>query len=668
MAIYNLAIAVMLLPLLGALSSFLAETYRRAAQICLFFTLLSAGVGVFLLGWRFGHPHDGVLDNVYAFWAFDPSGGATPAIANPGLERFQPQIGVHVDSLSLVFMPLIAVVGGLTQWHSMLSSRGDPEYRRIFWLTSSLIASLLALAVSASLFQMLLMWGVSGALSWMLMTHWWQQKAHVVAARRSFIVNRIGDLALLLSCVLVFVKFGSNALQQPPPSGQTVTDPLAFTTLSHEVGLAVNGQIAGVGMRTLAIIGVLCAIAALIRLAQLPFHIWLLDSEDAPLPAMLLAAALLPLSGGLLLARVYPLMLAVPHLLGVIAVAGALTALVAAAMALVQTDMARLVLTLAVAQLGLVTACLGVGGFSNSLQMMATYSAFTVALFLAAANMVRAYRTRDIYEMGGAWHKMRKSSLVMGAWVAATAGLNLMSYTVISALLRNSLPNGGAVTRFVEVITVVLVVLATTLLSAAAARLWLRVCTGELRKRRGIQVERIAEVAGAMWRSAAAAVVVGFGIVAMGFPAVSVTFSHFVFFGDHRQELPVVGWAVALALLGGLVGLALGAAIPRHRPALEAGPLAVRWLAQGAYAQTGLPAAAAWCGQRLGDLAVRSDVELTDRFFGGVGEGYQLLEDAAGQARTRRLPAYIASGVAVGALIAVATCLYATGHFPRLGA
>jgi NADH:ubiquinone oxidoreductase subunit 5 (subunit L)/multisubunit Na+/H+ antiporter MnhA subunit len=548
---FALSWLTLLLPLLGALASFIAETPRRAAQICVSFTGLAFLMSIVVLGYRVLH-HQGSADpyeSVITF--FNMQNTDTTLFPN----IIQAEVGVHVDNLSTLFATLITCLGTAAQMHAAVVLRGDAGYRRFFWVACLLVGGLLAVDFSGSLFQTWLGAGLMTLATLLLGLHWWQREGAGDAARRGYITLLAADLGLLFALVFNLAKFGLA----PTASGQTSLDPYSYTLLDGFWLATGAGHMANAGTRTLTVMALVFIAVILVRAAQLPFTGWLSGLREAPLPALGLLGGAALLAGPLVAEQVYPLFLVAPHTLSVLALAAAASAALLGAGALFSDDIYRVGLLSAAAQAGLALAAMGAGGYSDGLFAAFGAAPTALLLFVVAGNLVRVYRTRLVSEMGGAFSRVRRTATGLLVWAVAVAGANLGGYHVLAAVFRNRSPRPtvelGATTR---VVVAVLVILSLALLALAGFRVLARVAMGEPVRRRGFDVQRMAEVEPrlrrVLWLAVAATVLTALcGIPGLsGFSAgktyvSGLTFSHWVFFGPIRQQLPVDGTALAVA-------------------------------------------------------------------------------------------------------------------------
>jgi NADH-quinone oxidoreductase subunit L len=423
------------------------------------------------------------------------------------------------------------------------------------------------------------------------------------------------------------------------------------------------------------LLAVLLVLPALARAAQLPFTGWLTGLREAPLP-VLAAIAMSLLTGVVLLARVYGLLLATRHILSIVAVIGAVGAVTLSLACLVSRDIYRVALLAATAQIALAITALGAGGYSAGLLIAVVSAPLSLLLLVIAASLARAYRSRDITQMGGAWRRMRRTSLSLGFWAIAAAGLDLVGYDVVSTVFLNRFPNGGHMTGWVQDLVAVLAIAAVVLTALYAFRLVLTVCAGTPAARRGFVAERLTEAEPRLrglqgWAAGATvgAILIGLpGIGAIGqgkgrIPA--LTFSHWIYFGSSHQALPLNGSALlvaALALAAGVAGVALVSRLRLERlgarlglPRLvAAAPVALAWTL----------ARVTGAGEALAGEVVAVDDGLVEPLFDSAGESVEVAAWALDRVRARRLRIGLGVMLTLVLLLVGASVLAASGHFP----
>lgn len=677
--ILNLTWAIVLLPVVGVGVAFLAESPRRAAQTGIAFTGIALAAAVVVLLYRLTHVVP-AYENTETFWDLQ-STTASAADSRHFPTDFLVLWGIRVDPLSVSFMASTLVLSLAAQVHALASLRGDAGFRRFFWLAGLLTFGLLAMIASPNLFQFWLGWEVTAVAAWVLAAHHWQRPGIGVLSTRTFVVLRIADLALLLGLVMTFGKFGRSVGLLPPPSGALTSDPFSFSVLASQWHLGHIGVVAGVGARTLVVLSVLFVLAAAIRSTIGPFHVWMGGALEAPAAGLALVAVAAVVPAGLLIARLYPLLLEAPHLLTALALVGALGAAGAAALALAQRDLFRLGMFATASQGGLVLAAFGMGGFSPALFALFTASCLAVLYFLVAANLTRAYRTRDVAECAGARRRMPRTTLALGAWAMGISGLSLNTYSVLSATFRNARPAGGGATgTLTQVLVAAGVLVAMVLTALYAFRLYFLVAGGEAVRRRGFDVSRLREAELPARRAVQIALAAAIVATLAGIPGVNsfnlgsrrvpgLTFSHFIFYGATRQRLAVDFAALALAAIvavGGALAArwmfspaAGGAANPvRARlsrlSALLAGPTPGERVV--AIVPTGFVSAAG--------VLEEVDRQLLEPIPDAMGESVALLSGWLARLRTVRIAASTAAAFAVIVIVLAASVLAVTGHFP----
>lgn len=665
---YALSWLTMLLPLGGALVSFVAETPRRAAHACVVATGLAFAVGLAVLGFRLAHyqtsgqPYESLL----TFMVMHPD--ETQLFPSD----FHPQFGVRVDNLSLTFGALAAFLSLMAQVHATVVLRGDAAYRRFFWVVGILTGGVLGAIFSPNLFQSWLAAGLATSATLLLGLHWWQRERSAESATRSFLTLLAADLAMLFVLVFTIAKLGEYAGTQSPPAGEDVSDPYSYLMFGPAVSAAQSGLVLGTGTRSLTLLSLIVIAVALIRSAQAPVTGWLTSLVEAPLPALALLGSAPLLIGVVLLARTYPLLLATPHMLTLLALVAAASAVVLAVATLLARDIYRIALLASAAQLGLALAALGMGGFSPGLFATFVGAPAGLLIVLVAGNLVRVYRTRLITEMGGAFRRVRRTSTALAVWAVAVAGGDLAGYHVLSAVFRDQPPGAAPVSAAGRDAVAALVIIAMTVLAVAAFRVVWTVGAGEPVRRRGFVVERIAEVEPRLRRLLVPAMLAVLVAALCGIPGVTsfdsgrthvpgLTFSHWVYFGTIRQQLAVSGPALAVDLVLVAVGAGFGA-FAFSSPAR--GDVLARLGALGRIPWGVLARPVAGLAVTTGTLLERADSTVLTPLLEAPAAGLDLASGAAQRLRTSR--AATAAAVALLAVIVAAglAALAAAGHLP----
>jgi NADH:ubiquinone oxidoreductase subunit 5 (subunit L)/multisubunit Na+/H+ antiporter MnhA subunit len=656
-AIYNAAWAIPFLPLLGALGSLGVETQRRAAQLCVAFSGLSFVVAAVVLGVRITHASGAPFDSLLTFFSMTPPEGATFAT------QFQAQVGVHVDALSASFAAAIAFATLVIQAYAVTAMRGEHGYRRFFCASSALAFCTTGFVLSPNLFDSMIMWVGASAALYILLTLSWQRADTARRALRAMIVLTAGDIALTLGVVFTWIKFGVFSSLLQAPAGQTIADPFSFNVISQGVIATLHQGVASAGPRALLVMGIVFLVAAAVRSAQFPFTVWLTDTASSAAPVVALAAATVAPLGIFLVARIYPMAAHAPRALPVFALVGGVSAALAAATAIAQRSITRIAACAVAAELGFGLVAVGMGGYSPGVFIALTSVFTSTLLLLAVGNAARVYRTDDITEMGGAWTKLRTTSVALGVWALLAGGVGLSAYYAVSSALSGADPAGGVFSASERIVVTAVTVAAAALVALAAGRLVLSVTSGAVARRRGFQHDRVAEVENTLrrpiWLAIAAAVVA----VLVGLPGLE-PFMRFVFYGQHQQPIGLDGAAVLIALLA--LAFGFGAAYlwfnpARHRAAAASGGWPLRVAAEGFYVE------------RLTDLASQPilaiagrvssfDEQVTAPIAASVGESVDDAATLVGLVRNARFARHLAGGIVVVAILALLSVLAATGH------
>ena len=290
------------------------------------------------------------------------------------------QVGLIVDSLTAVMLVVITVVSLMVQIYSQGYMHGDPGYHRYYAWMSLFTASMLGLVLADNLLLMFVFWELVGLCSYLLIGFWFHRPSAANAAKKAFIVTRIGDFGFLAAILLIFAQAGT------------------FDTAElHE--MAVAGTLAGAAL-TWAAIGIFAG--AVGKSAQFPLHVWLPDAMEGPTPvSALIHSATMVSAGVFLVARTFPLFEHSIPALTTVAVIGGVTAIFAASMGLVATDIKRVLAYSTISQLGYMMLGLGTGGVAIGIFHLFNHAFFKALLFLGAGSVNHATGTFDMRLMGG---------------------------------------------------------------------------------------------------------------------------------------------------------------------------------------------------------------------------------------------------------------------------
>ena len=292
---------------------------------------------------------------------------------------FSANMAFLVDPLSSVMLLVITGVGFLIHVYSIGYMHDDPGYSRFFSYLNLFVFFMLLLVMGSNYLLMFVGWEGVGLCSYLLIGFWFKNHDYNKAANKAFIMNRIGDLGLLLGVILIFINFGS---------------------IDYDI---VFPNATSINSVTLTWITVLLFIGAIGKSAQIPLYTWLPDAMAGPTPvSALIHAATMVTAGVYMVARNNILYSLSPLALQLVLVIGLCTALFAATIALLQNDIKKVLAYSTVSQLGLMFVALGLGAYSSGIFHMVTHAFFKALLFLGAGSVIHALQgEQDIRRMGG---------------------------------------------------------------------------------------------------------------------------------------------------------------------------------------------------------------------------------------------------------------------------
>ena len=316
------------------------------------------------------------------------------------------RLGFELNRLNALMIVVVATVSLLVLVYSAGYMRGDPRIGVYYAYVSLFSASMFGLVMSAHLVQLYVFWELVGLGSFLLIGFWYAKPEAKAAAKKAFVMTRIGDAGLLAAILLLFWNMPDHALD--------------FTSLHN--AFADGRSPVSEPMTTL--IALLVFLGAVGKSAQLPLHTWLPDAMEGPTPiSALIHAATMVAAGVYLVARMYDLFLASPEAMAIVAYIGAVTALMAATVGAVLTDIKRVLAFSTVSQLGYMMMALGAGAYAAGVFHLFTHAFFKALLFLAAGSVIHAVHTQDIREMGGLAARMRTTAATFAIGALALAGV-----------------------------------------------------------------------------------------------------------------------------------------------------------------------------------------------------------------------------------------------------
>jgi NADH-quinone oxidoreductase subunit L len=386
-----LAVAALALPFAAFVLIAAVRPLRRAGGVAGGVSILAIGAaGALAAAAWLGAAPGGGGRGVAVTWAWIPADDGPMAT-----------VGVLADGLALTMCLLVTGVSFLVQVYSLhyLADEPRPALGRYYAYQSLFAFSMLGLVLAPSFVQMFVFWELVGLCSYLLIGFWYDRPSAARAAVKAFWVTKLGDLGFVAGIVMLWSVTGTFELQAL-------------------FGMATAGTLPLDG---LAPIMLLIYLGAVGKSAQFPLHVWLPDAMEGPTPvSALIHAATMVTAGVYMVVRAYPLFALVPDLLTLIAWVGAFTALLAASMACVETDVKRVLAYSTVSQLGYMMAAAGAAAPAAAFGHLLTHGVFKALLFLGAGVVIHAFHTNDVFRMGGLG---RRAPMVALPFVVATLAL-----------------------------------------------------------------------------------------------------------------------------------------------------------------------------------------------------------------------------------------------------
>lgn len=362
--------------------------------------------------------------------------------------------GFEVNQLNALMLVIVSLVSFLVHTYSKGYMHGDDRFHVFYAYLGLFTFAMLGLVLSPNLLQTYIFWELVGVGSFLLIGFYFYKEEAKAAAKKAFIMTRIGDVGLLIGMILLFWQVGSFEYD--------------------EIFSAVDNGAVSAGMITLT--AILIFIGAVGKSGQFPLHTWLPDAMEGPTPvSALIHAATMVAAGVYLVAALFPLFTASKAALMTVAVVGAVTAIFAASIGLVQKDIKRVLAYSTVSQLGYMMLALGSAGYVAGVFHLMTHAFFKALLFLAAGSVIHAVHTQNIEEMGGLWKKLRLTGPLFLIGTLAISGVPLFSgFFSKDEILIAAWANGNTVLFWLAVI-------AAFFTAFYMFRLFFMVFTGEAR-------------------------------------------------------------------------------------------------------------------------------------------------------------------------------------------
>ena len=315
--------------------------------------------------------------------------------------------GFFVDPVTIAMLGLVTFVALMVQIYSLGYMHGDPRINWYFAVHALFAASMLTIILADSFLLLYVAWELVGVCSYLLIGFWHERPAAREAAKKAFIVTRIGDVGLLIGILLLWREVGTFSMTD-------AFEAVHAGTLSEGVTIAA---------------ALLLFMGAMGKSAQIPFHVWLPDAMEGPTPvSALIHAATMVVAGVFLVARTYPLFDAYDAVpLMVVAIVGLVTALVTATIALVATDIKRILAYSTVSHLGLMMLSLGAFGYTAAIFHLLAHGFAKALLFLGAGSVIHSTEKQEISELGGLRRVMPITTIVFAIGAASLGGIPILA-------------------------------------------------------------------------------------------------------------------------------------------------------------------------------------------------------------------------------------------------
>ncbi len=327
-----------------------------------------------------------------ALWTWVPAG------------PLQVDLGFHVDALTAALLIVVTTIGMLVHVYSIGYMAHDDGAWRFFAYLNLFMFSMLLLVLASSWLLVFAGWELVGLCSYLLIGFWFHKRSAALAAKKAFIVNRVGDVGFALGIMAIFLNTGTLDIQK---SLTALTAPGASFPIP------------------IAVVALLVFAGAMGKSAQFPLHVWLPDAMEGPTPvSALIHAATMVNAGVYLVARANPLFAHAQDAMVVVAAIGIFTAIFAASIAFTQTDIKRVLAYSTLSQLGYMFAALGVGAYTAAIFHLMTHGFFKGLLFLDSGSVIHAvHEEQDMNRMGGLWRKIPITHWTMLVASIAIAGI-----------------------------------------------------------------------------------------------------------------------------------------------------------------------------------------------------------------------------------------------------
>ncbi|MBZ0199450.1 MAG: NADH-quinone oxidoreductase subunit L, partial [Ignavibacteriaceae bacterium] len=375
----QLAVAVLFIPLLGfVFSIFMGKKLKWAYLIETSLLFIALGIAVTIAFVKLGYLTDSRIVSEFEWINL----GNTPLLGWIKIE-----LGILLDNIAVIMLVAVLLISFLVHLFSIAYMKDDIRYNRYFAYLGLFTFSMIGIVITHNLLMMYMFWELVGLSSYLLIGFWYEKKSASDAGKKAFIVNRIGDLGMLVGILILYTTY--------------------HTFSFDKIFLAISGQQLPFDSGFwLTVTGILLFGGAIGKSAQFPLHVWLPDAMEGPTPvSALIHAATMVAAGVYFVARMFPILTG--DALFFIAVIGAISAFIPATIALTQNDIKKVLAYSTVSQLGYMVMALGVGAYTFAFFHLITHAFFKACLFLGSGSVIHAmHHEQDITKMGGLRKKM----------------------------------------------------------------------------------------------------------------------------------------------------------------------------------------------------------------------------------------------------------------------
>ena len=399
-ALINLAVIILFLPFLGfAVTIFFGKRFSKLFYFEIFTIFAAFVLSAILAYTKLAYYLHTDITGEFVWIDF----GNVPV-----LKKLTFNLGILLDNISVIMILAVDLISFVVHLFSIDYMKGDKRYSRYFAYLGIFVFSMSGIVLTHNFLMMYIFWELVGLSSYLLIGFWFEKKSASDAGKKAFIVNRIGDIGMLLGILIIFTTY--------------------HTFSFHEIFIAIShGHFPFNSKAGLTVAGVLLFCGAVGKSAQFPLHVWLPDAMEGPTPvSALIHAATMVAAGVFFVTRIFTIMTG--DALLVIATIGALSAFIPATIALTQNDIKKVLAYSTISQLGYMIMALGVGAYQFAFFHLITHAFFKACLFLGSGSVIHAmHHEQDITKMGGLRKKMPLTYITFVVASLALSGIPLTS-------------------------------------------------------------------------------------------------------------------------------------------------------------------------------------------------------------------------------------------------